>query len=48
MASCLQPDVDIDGDLFGVRLPRKIHAPFPTGSGYTMQRGAIDFVQVAR
>jgi S-DNA-T family DNA segregation ATPase FtsK/SpoIIIE len=43
----LQPDVDIDGDMFGVRLPRKSARAFPPGRGYIVRRGQISLVQVA-
>jgi S-DNA-T family DNA segregation ATPase FtsK/SpoIIIE len=43
----LDPDVDIDGDLLGVRLPRRKTQPFPPGRGYLVQRGAYRLVQVA-
>lgn len=43
----LQPDVDSDGDLFGVRLPRKANRRFPPGRGYLVGRGPLDFIQVA-
>ncbi len=44
----LQPDVDIDGDLLGVRFPRKSTRSFPPGRGYLVRRGAVAYVQVAR
>lgn len=44
----LSPDIDIDGELFGVRLPRKSVATFPPGRGYLTRRGAVRLVQVAR
>lgn len=43
----LSPDVDIDGEMFGVRLPRKTVRAFPPGRGYLVRRGACDLVQVA-
>jgi S-DNA-T family DNA segregation ATPase FtsK/SpoIIIE len=43
----LQPNVDIDGDLFGVRLPRRASAPFPVGRGFLVRRGTVTLVQVA-
>jgi S-DNA-T family DNA segregation ATPase FtsK/SpoIIIE len=43
----LQPDVDIDGDLFGVRLPRRSVRSFPPGRGYLTRRGTVQLVQVA-
>ncbi len=44
----LQPDVDIDGDVFGVRLPRRSVRSFPAGRGYAIRRGALALVQVAQ
>ena len=43
----LDPDLDVDGDLFGVRLPRRTNAVFPAGRGYYVWRGALELVQVA-
>jgi DNA segregation ATPase FtsK/SpoIIIE, S-DNA-T family len=44
----LQPDIDIDGDMFGVRLPRKSSRAFPPGRGYLTRRGSLTLVQVAK
>ncbi len=46
-AIVLDPAVDIDGDLFGVRFPRKASRRFPAGRGYLVTRGPVDYVQVA-
>lgn len=43
----LTPDVDVDGDLLGVRLPRRTSAVFPPGRGYLVQRGVAQVVQFA-
>jgi S-DNA-T family DNA segregation ATPase FtsK/SpoIIIE len=43
----LDPDLDVDGDLFGVRLPRRTNAVFPAGRGYYVWRGTLELVQVA-
>ncbi len=43
----LTPDVDTDGDLFGMRFPRKTSRRFPPGRGYLVSRGPVDYVQVA-
>ena len=43
----LNPDRDIDGDLFAVRLPRHEQRAFPPGRGYLALRGVIELVQVA-
>jgi S-DNA-T family DNA segregation ATPase FtsK/SpoIIIE len=42
----LDPDPDVDGDILGVRLPRRSNPVFPTGRGYLVQRGTIELVQV--
>jgi S-DNA-T family DNA segregation ATPase FtsK/SpoIIIE len=43
----LSPDADVDGDLLGVRLPRRTNPIFPPGRGYLVERGTIQLVQVA-
>jgi S-DNA-T family DNA segregation ATPase FtsK/SpoIIIE len=43
----LQPDPDIDGELFGVRLARRPGRVFPVGRGFLIQRGEAALVQVA-
>ncbi|MDQ3941270.1 MAG: hypothetical protein M3238_07970, partial [Actinomycetota bacterium] len=43
----LDPDVDIDGDLLGVRLPRRAAPATPAGRGYLVWRGRIELIQVA-
>ena len=43
----LDPDLDVDGDIFGVRLPRRTNAVFPPGRGYLVRRGVVELVQVA-
>ena len=43
----LDPDLDVDGDLLGVRLPRRTNAVFPAGRGYYVWRGTLELVQVA-
>ncbi|MFM8857795.1 MAG: FtsK/SpoIIIE domain-containing protein [Actinomycetota bacterium] len=47
-AVLLMPDVDVDGDLVSVRLPRKSTRRFVQGRGYFVNRGDIAFVQVAQ
>ena len=42
----LDPDVDVDGDVFGVRLPRRQGLAFPPGRGYLVRRGVIEGIQV--
>lgn len=43
----LAPDVDLDGDLFGVRLPRHPIAPAAPGRGWLVAHGACAQVQPA-
>jgi len=43
----LAPDVDIDGELLGSRLPHKAGRSFPAGRGYLVCRGRIDYTQFA-
>ena len=43
----LQPDVDYDGDLLGVTLPRRAPVAVTTGRGYACVAGAARFVQAA-
>jgi S-DNA-T family DNA segregation ATPase FtsK/SpoIIIE len=43
----LQPDHDVDGDLLGVRLPRRANGHFPPGRGFLVRRGLAELVQVA-
>lgn len=46
-ALLLQPDVDVDGDLAGVRLPRRGPVITPAGRGELVERGRVRRVQVA-
>ncbi|MGH2944280.1 MAG: hypothetical protein ACRDLN_16060, partial [Solirubrobacteraceae bacterium] len=43
----LDPDLDLDGELLGVRLPRRTNPSFPPGRGYLVARGTARLVQVA-
>jgi S-DNA-T family DNA segregation ATPase FtsK/SpoIIIE len=43
----LDPDLDVDGDLLGVRLPRRSNPVFPPGRGYYVYRGSLELVQVS-
>lgn len=43
----LSPDVEVDGDLLGVRFPRRTSRVFPVGRGYLVRRGSLELVQVA-
>ena len=42
----LQPNVDFDGDLLGVTLPRRAPVALTPGRGYLAAGGSVDFVQV--
>lgn len=43
----LAPDVDLDGELFGVRLPRRAPAAPGTGRGWLVADGAVTYLQAA-
>jgi len=43
----LQPDVQVDGGLLGVTLPRRPAPPARPGCGYLVQAGGFELVQVA-
>ena len=43
----LQPDVDMDGDILSVRLPRMANMRFPAGRGYLVRRGTLELCQMA-
>jgi S-DNA-T family DNA segregation ATPase FtsK/SpoIIIE len=44
----LQPDLAAEGELFSVRLPRRVAAPFVPGRGFLVRSGRTELVQVAR
>ena len=44
----LDPNLDLDGELLGVRLPRRSNAVFPPGRGYVVIDGRVDLAQVAQ
>ncbi len=44
----LDPDLDVDGDILGTRLPRRSSPVFPPGRGYLVERGTVELVQVAQ
>lgn len=44
----LAPDPEVDGELFGARLPRRRSHRFPPGRCYLVRRGDVDYVQIAR
>lgn len=41
----LQPNIDFDGDLLGVTLPRRAPVEITPGRGYVMSSGSIDLLQ---
>jgi DNA segregation ATPase FtsK/SpoIIIE, S-DNA-T family len=43
----LSPDVDVDGDLLAVRLPRRSPRALVAGRGYVVSGGRVVLVQVA-
>lgn len=44
----LDPNLDLDGELLGVRLPRRSNALFPPGRGYVVTDGRVVLAQVAQ
>jgi S-DNA-T family DNA segregation ATPase FtsK/SpoIIIE len=44
----LLPDRDLDGDLLGAQLPRRVHVAMGPGRGFLVADGDVDLVQVAR
>jgi S-DNA-T family DNA segregation ATPase FtsK/SpoIIIE len=44
----LDPNLDLDGDLLGARLPRRTNAVFPPGRGYVVIDARVALAQVAR
>jgi S-DNA-T family DNA segregation ATPase FtsK/SpoIIIE len=44
----LDPSYELDGELLGVRLPRRANAVFPPGRGYAVADGVVTLVQVGR
>lgn len=43
----LTPDLDVDGDLLSIRLPRRSSRTFPPGRGYLVSNGQFVHLQVA-
>ncbi|MGI9096949.1 MAG: FtsK/SpoIIIE domain-containing protein [Solirubrobacteraceae bacterium] len=43
----LRPNIDMDGELAGVTLPRRSPVPMVVGRGYLAQNGELEIVQVA-
>jgi len=43
----LRPNIDLDGDLLGVTLPRRAPVQMIAGRGYAAHNGELDIVQVA-
>ncbi len=46
-ALLLRPDVDLDGDLAGITLPRRSIVALTTGRGYLVGGGEVEVIQVA-
>ncbi len=44
----LDPNLDLDGELLGARLPRRSNAVFPPGRGYVVIDGRVGLAQVAQ
>ncbi|MEO9223691.1 MAG: cell division protein FtsK, partial [Acidimicrobiales bacterium] len=44
----LRPSIDLDGDLLGVTLPRRLPAPMQPGRGWLVDRGVTTYCQVAK
>jgi S-DNA-T family DNA segregation ATPase FtsK/SpoIIIE len=44
----LSPDIDVDGELLGARLPRSSTIPGSVGRGFLVRRQELELVQVAR
>jgi S-DNA-T family DNA segregation ATPase FtsK/SpoIIIE len=44
----LQPNLDLDGELLGVSLPRRVPLAMPVGRGFVVNGGELEIVQVAR
>ncbi len=47
-ALLLDPDLDLDGDLAGITLPRRSIARLGPGRGFLVSDGHVELVQVAR
>jgi len=43
----LQPDLQDDGDLFGIRLPQRSGLVMPAGRGFLIERGSTKLIQTA-
>jgi len=43
----LRPDIDLDGDLLGVRLPRRAPVPITVARGYLINDGGAELIQAA-
>jgi S-DNA-T family DNA segregation ATPase FtsK/SpoIIIE len=43
----LRPELDVDGELLGTRLPRGFRRTFPPGRGYLVEGGVAELAQVA-
>ena len=45
MGIALRPNLDADGDIFGLALPRRL-GPFPPGRGCLIRDGDVEVIQV--
>jgi hypothetical protein len=43
----VQPDLAADGDLLGVRLPRRLTVPLVPGRGFAVENGQATLIQLA-
>ena len=43
----LQPNIDYDGELLGVTLPRRAPVAVTVGRGYLASGGSLEFLQAA-
>lgn len=43
----LQPDLELDGDILGARIPRRAVLRLPVGRGFIVRRGVAELFQVA-
>lgn len=44
----LQPNVDMDGDLLGAKLPRKAPVELTQGRGYAVSNGTVQLIQAVQ
>jgi S-DNA-T family DNA segregation ATPase FtsK/SpoIIIE len=44
----LQPNLELDGEVLGARLPRRLATDLPTGRGFLVGDGRVEMVQIAQ